>query len=130
MGMVIWEERAMSKRTRNTIKILFLVCWRIFFDYGFGNAPISKTGNISLIGIVISCIFTLVFGCIVEVGYHRFHLNLLDRKEASLKDLFQYFYNWKTVFIANLLELIYVSIGLIFLIVPGIIMILNYRMVS
>ena len=61
MGMVIWEERAMSKRTRNTIKILFLVCWRIFFDYGFGNAPISKTGNISLIGIVISCIFMAGF---------------------------------------------------------------------
>ena len=94
-----------------------------------GSFLLDYEKTIAMISAVVS-VFTLVFGCIVEVGYHRFHLNLLDRKEASLKDLFQYFYNWKTVFIANLLELIYVSIGLIFLIVPGIIMILNYRMVS
>ena len=94
-----------------------------------GSFLLDYEKTIAMISAVVS-VFTLVFGCIVEVGYHRFHLNLLDRKEASLKDLFQYFYNWKTVFIANLLELIYVSIGLFFLIVPGIIMIFNYRMVS
>lgn len=94
-----------------------------------GSFLLDYAKTIAMISAVVS-VFTLVFGCIVEVGYHRFHLNLLDRKVASLKDLFQYFYNWKTVFIANLLELIYVFIGLIFLIVPGIIMIFNYRMVS
>ena len=94
-----------------------------------GGFLLEHAKTIALFSVVVS-IFSLIVGCIIEIGYKRFHLNLIDSKEASLRDLFQYFYNWKTVFIANLLQLIYIVIGLLLLIVPGIIAIYNYSMTS
>ena len=75
-------------------------------------------------------LFTLVIGCIIEIGYKRFHLNLIDDKEASLKDLFQYFYNWKTILIAGFLQALYVIVGTFLLIIPGIFALFNYSMTS
>lgn len=94
-----------------------------------GSFLLDYAKTIALVSAVIS-IFSLVFGCIVQIGYYRFHLNLLDRKDASIKNLFQYFYNWKTIFVANILQFIYITIGLLLLIIPGVIMIFNYRMVG
>ena len=46
-----------------------------------GSFLLDYAKTIAMISAVVS-VFTLVFGCIVEVGYHRFHLNLLDRKSS------------------------------------------------
>lgn len=103
----------------------------------FGGGRSSLTGSFLLdygktlltVSAVLN-IFTIVVGFIIEVGYKRFHLHLIDEREASLKDLFQYFYNWKTILIAGFLQVLYVIVGIFLLIVPGILAIFNYSMTS
>ena len=97
-------------------------------DSAIGNFLLEYAKVIALISLVTS-IFSIIVGCVVEIGYKRFHLNLLDGKEASLKDLFQNFYNWKRILSTVLLEILYITIGLILLVVPGILAIFNYSMV-
>ena len=97
-------------------------------DSAIGNFLLEYAKVIALISLVTS-IFSIIVGCIIEIGYKRFHLNLLDGKEASLKDLFQNFYNWKRILSTVLLEILYITIGLIFFVVPGILAIFNYSMV-
>ena len=80
------------------------------FGGGHGSAIGSFLfGHAKLIAIfvIVSDIFHIVVGSIIEIGYSRFHLNLIDKKEASLKELFQHFYLWKTVFVANILQTLY-----------------------
>lgn len=97
-------------------------------DSVIGNFLLEHAKVIVLISLVVN-IFYIVFGCVVEIGYKRFHLNLIDGNEASLKDLFQNFYNWKRILSTVLLEILYITIGLIFFVVPGILAIFNYSMV-
>jgi len=94
-----------------------------------GRFLLDYAKTIGIVSIVVST-FSFIVGCIVEIGYRRFHLNLIDKREASLRDLFQYFYNWKTGLIANVLQLIYITIGIFLFIVPGILAIYNYSMTS
>ena len=103
----------------------------------FGGGRDSAIGNFLLenakvivLAFLIASIFSIVFGCVVEIGYKRFHLNLIDGKEVSLKNLFQNFYNWKRILCAVFLEILYVTIGFLLFIVPGIVAIYNYSMVS
>ena len=62
----------------------------------FGGGRDSVIGNFLLenakvivLAFLVASIFSIVFGCVVEIGYKRFHLNLIDGKEVSLKNLFQ-----------------------------------------
>lgn len=87
----------------------YMVSGSFLLDYGKILLTVSAVVNI----------FTIVVGFIIEVGYKKFHLNLIDEREASLKDLFQYFYNWKTILIAGFLQVLYVIVGIFLLIVPG-----------
>ena len=89
-----------------------------------GSFLLDYAKTIGIVSIIFST-FSFIFGCVIEIGYRRFHLNLIDNKEASLRDLFQYFYRWKTVLIANLLQLIYITIGIFLFVVPGILAIYN-----
>ena len=94
-----------------------------------GSFLLDYAKTIGIVSIIFST-FSFIFGCVVEIGYRRFHLNLIDNREASLRDLFQYFYRWRTVLIANLLQLIYITIGIFLFVVPGILAIYNYSMTS
>ena len=81
--------------------------------------------------LVMACIAALValfVGSVVEVGYSRFHLNLVDGQEASIGQLFSYFPHWKTTVIASLLRGIYTFLWTLLFIIPGIVASYSYAM--
>ena len=79
---------------------------------------------LSLVILVIQ----LIIGAIISAGYHQFHLDLVDGKEASLNTLFAYFPYWKTMVVASLLQTLYIILWTLLFIIPGIIAAYRYSM--
>ena len=50
---------------------------------------------IAVAAILLAAVY-FILGSVIETGYARFNLDLVDKKEAKLESLFTYFYNWKT----------------------------------
>ena len=107
----------------------------------FGRDVISSNGTSELLHIfsgiaVYAAIFAVVIGVamfilgnIVEIGYARFHLDLLDRqKEAEISTLFGFFSIWKRAACARLLRSVYVLLWSLLFIIPGIIAVYSYAM--
>lgn len=89
-------------------------------------------GTMILVAIAIGLLFGIAFfllGSIVEVGYVKFNLNLIDGENAAFDDLFSYFKHWKTVVLANLLRSLYVFLWSLLCFIPGIIASYSYAMV-
>ena len=82
---------------------------------------------IALAAIVMAVLY-FVLGSIVEVGYAKFNLELLDGKEARIEDLFAYFHNWQTTATARLLQSLYVFLWSLLFLIPGIIASYSYAM--
>lgn len=86
-------------------------------------------GSLVVVFLAIIALSTLVGG-VVNVGYHRFHMNMFDGQTPEFKDLFSHFRKgryWNTV-VMMFLYSIYV-IGWMFLfIIPGIIASYSYCM--
>ena len=64
----------------------------------------------------------------IEIGYARFNLELVDRAEAKIESLFTYFYNWKTTAVTRLLKSVYILLWSLLFIIPGIIARYSYAM--
>ena len=80
---------------------------------------------------VITGIALFILGSIVEVGYMKFNLDLVDRqKEAEISTMFGYFQYWKTTACARLLQSVYVLLWSLLFIIPGIIAGYSYAMTS
>ena len=80
---------------------------------------------------VITGIALFILGSIVEVGYMKFNLDLVDRKkEAEIGTMFGYFQFWKTAACARLLQSVYVLLWSLLFIIPGIIASYSYAMTS
>lgn len=80
---------------------------------------------------VVTGIALFILGSIVEVGYMRFNLDLVDRqKEAEIGTMFSYFQFWKTTACARLLQGVYVLLWSLLFIIPGIIAGYSYSMTS
>lgn len=69
-------------------------------------------------------------GCIIDIGYSRFNLRLIDNEESSFNDLFAYFSKWKTAVVAGLLKFVYIFLWSLLFIIPGVIASLNYALTS
>ncbi len=86
-------------------------------------------GVVFIIALVISAVF-FVLGSIVGVGYAKFNLDLIDRKEEnSINVLFEYFKHWKTTVVANLLRELYIFLWSLLCFIPGIIAGYTYSLV-
>lgn len=83
---------------------------------------------ICAVGLVVSAVY-FVLGSIVEVGYARFNLTLVDYGEPAFRNLFDYFPHWKKVLLANFLRQLFISLWSLLFIVPGIIATYNYALV-
>ena len=80
-----------------------------------------------IIGLVMSVAY-FILGSVVGVGYAKFRLNLVDNKEASFGNLFEFFPFFKTIVVAELLKTLYIFLCTLALFIPGIIASLNYEM--
>lgn len=69
-----------------------------------------------------------VVGSIIHVGYARFNLELVDRREPSFNALFAYFSNWKTTAMTRFLQGLYILLWTLLLIIPGIVAAYSYAM--
>lgn len=83
------------------------------------------------IAAMIFAVVYFILGSIIEVGYSRFNLDLVDRqKEPEMGTLFGYFSHWKTTAVTKLLRTVYVILWSLLLIIPGIIAFYSYAMTS
>lgn len=94
---------------------------------GIGAFLIGSAIYIVLLALVFAAVY-FVLGSIIQVGYARFNLELVDRREPSFDALFAYFPCWKTMAAARLLQSLYVLLWSLLLIIPGIIAGYSYAM--
>ena len=80
--------------------------------------------------MVIYSIIAFTVGSAVSVGYCRFNLDLIDGIRPRVGTLFSCFSQMKTAIVVKLLTLLYVTLGYLLFIVPGIILNLGYSMAN
>ena len=113
----------------------------VSFEYA-GQTILSTQGGIHgqwgafLLGgafyIAVAAIFFavlyVVVGSVIEVGYARFNMDLVDRTEPKIESLFRNFHNWKTTAATRLLKSLYTFLWSLLFIIPGIIATYSYAM--
>lgn len=82
--------------------------------------------------IIGACATVIIFiiSSAAKVGYAKFNLDLVDRKEVSYSPILQYFSFWRVSAVAELLKTLYIALWSLLFIVPGIIAHYRYSMVS
>ncbi len=83
----------------------------------------------AFMGLIITLVRMFV-GTIVQVGYARFNLELLDGEAKDTSALFRYFHWWKNLFVAGFLQGLYILLWTLLLIIPGIVAGYRYAMTS
>ena len=92
-----------------------------------GAFIVGSLGFIMIAALFMAVIY-FVLGSIVGVGYAKYNLNLVDKKNAAFETLFEYFSHWKTTTIARLLRALYVFLWALLFIIPGIVAGFSYAM--
>ena len=92
-------------------------------------AALVGAASVILATAFVTIVVTLVVGSVIELGYMRFNLDLVDRqKQPELKTLFDYFSVWRTAFCARFLRGLYVFLWSLLFIIPGIVAEYSYAM--
>ena len=119
--------------SNNGANINFDIAGQQIYSTGTGwNEDIM--GLISGIAIVagvalIMAIAFFVLGSIIEIGYDRFNLDLVDRQKApQIGTLFGFFTHWLTAAEARFLQFVYVLLWSLLFVIPGIIASFSYAM--
>ena len=73
---------------------------------------------------------TYIIGSCIEVGYSKFNLDLVDRKNADLGTLFGYFSSFGKNLVTRFLRDLYIFLWTLLFIVPGIMKTFSYAMTS
>lgn len=104
------------------------------FSTAGGIAPelksliVGGTVYVVLAAIVMAAVF-FVLGSVIEAGYARFNLKLVDREEqAELNTMFSYFPHWKTTALTNFMKMLRIIGWSLLLVIPGIIAAYSYAM--
>lgn len=84
-------------------------------------------GLFATIAIIMSLVY-LVLGGVVQLGSAKYHLNLIDQKEATFSDLFSQFSRFGSALVMNLLTGIFILLWTFLLVIPGIIASYSYSM--
>ena len=87
---------------------------------------IAVFGGVILLGLIIS----LVISSLVSIGYAQFNIDLIDGVEPKIITLFSKGKQVWTAIKANILVFIRITVGFIFLIIPGIVAVFRYSMVN
>ena len=92
-----------------------------------GAFLIGSAVYITIAAIAMAVVY-FILGSIVEVGYARFNLDLVDRLEPSFESLFGYFSYWKTTAIARLIQGLYIFLWSLLFVIPGLVATYSYAM--
>ena len=89
---------------------------------------------ICLVAVVVAVTFIIsaamfCIGSIIEIGYSRFNLNIIDNKNLKFTQIFSYFKHWWRAILANLLRSLFISLWSLLFIIPGVIATYRYSMV-
>ena len=90
------------------------------FNEGLAAVIAGSVIYIALAAIIMAIIY-FILGSVIEVGYARFNLDLVDRTEVKIETLFQYFNHWKATASTRFLKGLYIFLCSLLLIIPGII---------
>lgn len=91
---------------------------------------VGSTIYIMIAALILAAIF-FVLGSVIEIGYSRFNLDLVERrKDPEMGTLFGFFSHWKTAAAEKLLQTVYVLLWSLLLVIPGIIASYSYAMTS
>lgn len=71
-----------------------------------------------------------VLGGVTEIGYAKFNINIADRKNAGIDNIFSYFSIWKSAAVLRLLKTLYIFLWSLLFIIPGIVAAYSYAMTS
>ena len=96
-------------------------------DSAVGAFLAGSAGVIILLAIVSALLF-FVLGSVVETGYARFNLALIDHQTPSIGQLFSDFHRWSTLVVSRLLRSLYMLLWTLLLIIPGIMAAYSYAM--
>lgn len=108
------------------------------FSVSFGNyehlmpsvGVLAGTGFVLLVFALAVGIAMFILAQVVQTGYRKFNLNLVDGAEGEINQLFSYFPQWKNLACAGLLQWLYIFLWTLLLIIPGIIASYSYAMTS
>ena len=92
-----------------------------------GAFIVGSLGFIMIAALFMAVIY-FVLGSFIGVGYAKFNLNLVDKKNAAFETLFEYFSYWKTTTISRLLRALYVFLWSLLFVIPGIVAGFSYAM--
>ena len=82
-----------------------------------------------ILAALIMAVLYFVLGGVVEIGYSRFNLDLVDRqREPEIGTLFGYFPHWKAAAGAKFLRGLYAFLWGLLFIIPGIVASYSYAM--
>ncbi len=91
-------------------------------------AIIGFIGAFAVFGFIMS-IAMFFLSSIVNVGYQKFNLDLVDGRKAEIGSLFSYFKHWKNAVLSNLFVTVYIFLWSLLCLIPGIIAEYHYAMV-
>ncbi|MBR3996346.1 MAG: DUF975 family protein [Clostridia bacterium] len=119
----------------SNISMNFNMAGQTIYSTGTNGGINSEIGAFILASLPIIIIVALfmavvyfVLGSFVGVGYAKFNLNLVDKKNAAFENLFEYFSHWKTTTITRLLRALYTFLWSLLFIIPGIVAGFSYAM--
>lgn len=83
--------------------------------------------HLIVIALILAAVY-FILGSAVGVGYAEYNLRLINQAEGGFDTLFAYLPDWKTTALTRLYKSLYVLVGTLLLVVPGIIMGYTYAM--
>ena len=95
----------------------------INFDFNLNESESFSWGAL-ITGILFFCL-----GIIIDAGYKKFNLDLIDGMKCEIGTLFTYFKHWKNLILTKLLSTLHIFLWSLLFIIPGIIATYKYAMV-
>lgn len=97
--------------------------------------PEERDVFLSILITVFSVIFVIaivlfLIGSIIEVGYNRFNLNLIDGEELKISQVVSFFSHWTKAIAVSFLRWLYTFLWTLLFIIPGIIASYSYSMAT
>ena len=93
------------------------------------NSEESQIGSGFALGAFIIGVLFYCLGKVINAGYQKFNLDLVDGMPCELGTLFTYFKHWKNLILTNLLSSLYIFLWSLLFIIPGIVAAYKYAMV-